>query len=179
MIQESKYFFYGYGWHLPHGRNGLLSSCGKGQQIMLSGWVGFCQVVWRVSLSWSQVWLASAMWREGSTYHAPRLGWLLSSCGKGQLIMLTDWVACGGRKGQLFELSRFGFCHVMGRVSFMRSVVLDTATWREGSAYYCMLSGLGLASATGPGSWVSIIYALVLGLHLRYGLKYQRVMLLG
>jgi hypothetical protein len=40
-----------------------------------------------------------------------------------------------------------------------------------------MLSELGLASATGSGTWVGIIYALILGLHLRYGFKYQRVML--
>jgi hypothetical protein len=66
----------------------LLSSYGKGQLILLSGWVCFFLVMGRVSLSCSQVGLASVLW-EGSAYHALRLGWLLSSYGKGQLIMLS------------------------------------------------------------------------------------------
>ncbi len=73
---------------------------------MLSRWVGFC-VVGTVSLACSQVGLASVKLFEGSAYHALRLGWLLSSCGKGQLVMLSGlgWLLPCGGKGQLYALT--------------------------------------------------------------------------
>ncbi len=97
------------------------------------------------------------------------LGWLLPCGGKGQFYALSRLVlasATGGwRGGQHILLSGWvGFCHVDGRVSFMRPVGLDSATWREGSAVALNLDlasaawreGLGLASATGPGTWVIV-----------------------
>jgi hypothetical protein len=113
----------------------------------------------RVNLSCSQAELASVKLWEGSTYHALRLGWLLSSFGKGQLIMLSGWV---------------GFCQVLGRVNLSCSQAeLASAMWQEGSAlcahYVCLLMGrVSCSSQFGFGfcdvAGRPAIFALRLGL---------------